>query len=220
MAQELCRHLQRCLKHDDVAKQLTLRDLHLACEQWAFDSLRELTEEMEMWKWDDALGNKWARVAMCSQRLNIPINMPEGIKEERRGTSWARATRELRRLRHRIEAVGGSKDQWEAVVWHMDKEQWNLLWSGEQAFWKAVPHLMAAGHRTAEALTEPRKLDTGRPYKIPQLMAAQEGERTQLMRILVSRGIEGSMRGRGGSPNGGLIWSTGGRRRWVAPDWE
>ena len=91
-----------------------------------------------MWKWDDALGNKWARVAMCSQRLNIPINMPEGIKEERRGTSWARATRELRRLRHRIEAVGGSKDQWEAGVWHMDKEQWNLLWTGEQAFWKAV----------------------------------------------------------------------------------
>ena len=42
-----------------------------------------------------------------------------------------------------------------------DKEQWNLLWTGEQAFWKAVPHLMAAGHRTAEALTEPRKLDTG-----------------------------------------------------------
>ena len=84
-----------------------------------------------MWKWDDALGNKWARVAMCSQRLNIPINMPEGIKEERRGTSWARATRELRRLRHRIEEVGGSKDQWEAGVWHMDKEQWNLLWTEE-----------------------------------------------------------------------------------------
>jgi len=54
--------------------------------------------------------------------------------------------------------------------------------TAEQASWKAVPHLMAAGHRTAEALTEPRKLDTGRPYKIPQLMAAQEGERNQLMR--------------------------------------
>jgi hypothetical protein len=76
-------------------------------------------------------------------------------------------------------------------VWHMDKEQWDLIWTGEQAFWKAVPHLMAAGHRTAEALTEPRKLDTGQPYKIPQLMAAQEGELTQLMRILVSRDIGG-----------------------------
>ena len=87
--------------------------------------------------------------------------------------------------------MGGSKDQWEAGVWHMDKQQWGLLWTGEQAFWKAVPHLLAAGHHTAEALTEPRKLSIGRSYKIPQLMAAQEGERTQTMRILLSRGIGG-----------------------------
>jgi hypothetical protein len=59
--------LQRCLKHKDVARQLTLRDLNLACEQWACNSLRELTEEMEMWKWDSAQDNKWARVAKCSQ---------------------------------------------------------------------------------------------------------------------------------------------------------
>ena len=32
--------------------------------------------------------------------------------------------------------------------------------------------------------------------------------------------LEGLTRGQGGSPNGGLIWSTGGRRRWAAPDWE
>jgi hypothetical protein len=73
----------------------------------------------------------------------------------------------------------------------MEKEQWDLLWTGEQAFWKAVPHLLAAGHHTAEELTEPRRPSTGRPYKIPRLMAAQEGERTQLMRILLSRGIGG-----------------------------
>jgi hypothetical protein len=57
--------------------------------------------------------------------LSIPVEMP-GAPEERRGTSWARATRELRRLRHRIEAVGGSQDQWEAGVWHMENEQWDL----------------------------------------------------------------------------------------------
>ncbi len=137
------------------------------------------------------LDNKWARVAQCSQLLIIPVEMPGDTKEERRGTSWARATRELSRLRHRIEAVGGSKDQWEAGVWHMDKEQWDLLWTGEQAFWKAVPHLLAAGYHTAEELTEPRRPSTGRPHKIPRLMAAQEGERTQIMRILLSRGIGG-----------------------------
>ena len=71
--------------------------------------------------------------------------MPGDALEERRVSSWARATRELRRLRHRIEAVGGSKDQWEAGVWHMEKDQWDLLGTGEQVFWKVVPHLLAAG---------------------------------------------------------------------------
>ncbi len=87
--------------------------------------------------------------------------------------------------------MGGSKDQWEAGVWHMDKEQWDLLWTGEQAFWKAVPHLLSAGYHTAEELTEPRRHGAGRPYKIPRLMAAQEGECTQTMRIILSRGIGG-----------------------------
>ena len=73
----------------------------------------------------------------------------------------------------------------------MDEEQWDLLWTGEQAFWKAVPHLLAAGYHTAEELTEPRRQGAGRPYKIPRLMAAQEGECTQTMRIILSRGIGG-----------------------------
>ena len=72
-------------------------------------------------------------------------------------------------------------------MWHMEKEQWDLLWTGEQAFWKAVPHLLAAGHHTAEELTEPRRSSTGQPYKIPRLMTAQEGERNKTM----SRGIGG-----------------------------
>ena len=170
-----------------------------------------------MWKWDSTLDNKCARVAKCSQLLSIPVEMP-GAPEERRGTSWARATRELRRLRHRIEAVGGSKDQWEAGVWHMEKEQWDLLWTGEQAFWKAVPHLLAAGHHTTEELTEPRRPSNGRPYKIPRLMATQEGERTQLMRILLSRGIGGIDDRTEDSPSGGLIWLTGGRCMSATPD--
>jgi hypothetical protein len=48
-------------------------------------------------------------------------------------------------------------------VWHMDKEQWHLLWTGEQAFSKVVPRLLAVGHCTAEEQTEPRKSSTGQP---------------------------------------------------------
>jgi hypothetical protein len=73
----------------------------------------------------------------------------------------------------------------------MDREQWDLLWTGEQAFWRAVPHLLAAGYHTVEELLDTRKQGTGRPYKIPRLMAAQEDERTQTMRLILSRGIRG-----------------------------
>jgi hypothetical protein len=69
----------------------------------------------------------------------------------------------------------------------MDKEQWNELWTGEQAFWQAV----AAGHGTMEGLTEPQTSSTGQPYHIPRLMAAQDGECTQTLRIVLSRGIAG-----------------------------
>jgi hypothetical protein len=102
----------------------------------------------------------------------------------------------------------------------MEKEQWDLLWTGEQAFWKAMPHLLAAGLHTAEELTEPRRPSTGRPYKIPRLMAAQEGERTQIMRILLSRGIGGINERTRGLTQQCSIWLTGGRRMSAAADWE
>ena len=37
-----------------------------------------------------------------------------------------------------------------------------------------MPHLLAAGHYAAEEVTEPRRLSTGQPYKIPLLMAARD----------------------------------------------
>jgi hypothetical protein len=63
--------------------------------------------------------------------------------------------------------------------------------SGEVRVGRGQHVILTAGHYTAEELTEPRRPSTGRQYKIPGLMAAQEGERTQLMRILLSRGIRG-----------------------------
>jgi hypothetical protein len=53
------------------------------------------------------------------QLLIIPVELAEDANEdkEQRGTSWASATRELRRLRHRIEAVGGSKDSGPVGGW-------------------------------------------------------------------------------------------------------
>jgi hypothetical protein len=79
--------VRSCRPH---ARQLTLRDLNLACEQWAFGSVHELREEMELRKWDLTLSNRWARVAKCMQLLNIPVELADDANEdkEHRGTSW------------------------------------------------------------------------------------------------------------------------------------
>ena len=179
MAQELCRHLQRSVKHDDVAKQIAQWDLDQTLETWACASLQDLQQEMGLWKWDQTLGTKWTRVAKCMQLLHMKIEWgpADAEREAVGGTSWAEATRELRRLRCRIEAMGGSKSSWEDGVWHMEKEQWKLLWDGEKAFWEAVPKLVAAGHVGVEGMAQSTSTGRAEVRKIPPLarVNAEEG---------------------------------------------
>ena len=73
MAQELCRHLQRSIKHDDVAKQIAQWDLDQTLEKWACASLHDLQQEMALWTWDQAAGTKWARAAKCMQLLGMQV---------------------------------------------------------------------------------------------------------------------------------------------------
>ena len=107
MAQELCRHLQRCIIHDDVAKQIARHDLDRTLTQWACASISDLRQEMGLWEWNQTLGTKWARAAKCMQLLDMKYNWEPARAdgEGMAGTSWAEATRELRRLRRRVEAL-------------------------------------------------------------------------------------------------------------------
>jgi hypothetical protein len=93
----------------------------------------------------------------------VPL-VHRGSKVFKTSSRRVSATRELGRLRRRIEPVGGSKDQWEAGVWHMDKEQWNLLWTGEQWVCGSLQE------RTEE--TELWKWEPmARPQRVPMLLA-------------------------------------------------
>jgi hypothetical protein len=40
----------RCLVHDDVAKSITIQELHRAKEEWMCNTLNELYAEMELWQ--------------------------------------------------------------------------------------------------------------------------------------------------------------------------
>ena len=56
----------------------------------------------------------------------------------------------------RVDAMGGSYQSWEEGVWHMDKEQWKLVWEGEDTFWSAVPKVLTAGYTTVERMAQSR----------------------------------------------------------------
>ena len=60
----------------------------------------------------------------------------------------------VRKLRRRIEVMGGDRSSWEDGVWNMQKEQWKLVWDGERAFWNVVPKLIAAGYARVEDMAQ------------------------------------------------------------------
>jgi len=194
MTQELCRHLQRCMKHDDVVQQLTQQELERAKQQWACNSLDDLQQEMEVWSWDQTLQNKWARASKCLQLLDMRVDWGEKANEDaQESTSWAEATRELRRLRCRLEAVGGKQFHWDTGTWHMERDQWNLVWEGEKRFWQIVPRLLERGLGSVqEAQQEAYGARGG--ASIPRLMRQDEnsGEHyKQFFRVLLPQRIPG-----------------------------
>ena len=48
MTQEMCRHLQRCLRHEDAAKYLTLLEFEQTKARWVCNSMSDLCDEMEL----------------------------------------------------------------------------------------------------------------------------------------------------------------------------
>jgi len=52
-------------------KQSMLAGLNRTLDEWLYDSFGELTEKIELWKWDDATGDSWSRLATALQQSNI-----------------------------------------------------------------------------------------------------------------------------------------------------
>ena len=80
----------------------------------------------------------------------------------------------------------------------MDKEQWKLVWEGEETFWAAVPKVLTAGYTTVERMAPSRWSEGNIVHKVPRLARVNEEEGTQTVRILFTRDIAGiSERARG-----------------------
>ena len=70
LTQELLLRADRCMRHEDVVKKILLVGLNRTLNEWSCESFAEPIEEMELWKWDDATGDFWSRLANALQHLS------------------------------------------------------------------------------------------------------------------------------------------------------
>jgi len=123
----------------------------------------ELIGETELWKWDDATGDFWSRLAKALQQSNISVTWAEQLDSRLASVhttgklSWAAATRCIRECKMRIERVGGSRLDTDSEVWGLDQTTWELMWAGEAAMRKSIPTLRQAGHKSISDLPRIQK---------------------------------------------------------------
>jgi len=79
LIQELLLHAERCMQHEDVSKKIMLAGLNRTLNECVCDSFVELIEEMELWKWDDATGDFWSRLANALRQSNISVTWAEQL---------------------------------------------------------------------------------------------------------------------------------------------
>ena len=115
LTHELLLHAERCKRHEDVSKKIMLAGLNHTLDEWLCDSFVELIEELELWKWDDATGDVWSRLAKALQQSNISVTWAEQLDSRLASVhttgklSWAAATRSIRECKMRMERIGGSR---------------------------------------------------------------------------------------------------------------
>ena len=146
LAQASLQHIERIRAQGGWQQEQLFKEMQAAIAQKACGSWQDLQEEMRLWKWDHIHTSKWLRTAKMLNMLDLSISWSrDGVGEEPLVISWAKATRELRWLRHKVEEVGGCKQLWNDQLWDLDREDWQLLWAGEEDFWKHVQAMVQAG---------------------------------------------------------------------------
>jgi len=119
-----------------------LAGLNRTLDEWLCDSFVGLIEEIKLWKWDDATGDFWSRLAKALQQSNISVTWAERLDNTLASVhttgklSWAAATRSIRECKMRIERIGGSRLGTDSEVWGLDQTTWELMWAGEVAMRK------------------------------------------------------------------------------------
>jgi len=82
---------------------------------------------MELWKWDDATGDFWSRLAKALHQSNISVSWAKQLYSRLASVhtteklSSAAATRSIREYKIRIERIGESHLDTDSEVWGLDQ---------------------------------------------------------------------------------------------------
>jgi len=114
------------MRHEGAVKKILLVGLNRTLDKWLCDSFAEMIQGIELWKWDDATGDFWSRLAKALQHSNISVTWTEQLDSKLASVhttgkmSWAAATRSIRECKMKIERIGGSRLDTDSEVWGLD----------------------------------------------------------------------------------------------------
>jgi hypothetical protein len=119
------------------------------------NTLNELYDEMDLWQWNEVHHNRWARALKASNQVGVrPMWYVDELEDEEKKLSWATATRSLRKLK-RESSEWGKREQPKEQAWRLeDAAQWELLFRGEEVFWKGAGAVRKAGYDSIFNLTQ------------------------------------------------------------------
>ncbi len=164
-----------------MAKSITIQELQRAKDEWMCNTLNELYDEMELWQLNEVQHNRWARALKASNQVGVrPMWYVDEPENGGKRLSWATATRSLRKLKARIIKVGGKREQPKEQAWRLeDAAQWELLFQGEEVFWKTAGAVRIAGHDSIFILTQ----DTAKAHNLAPLLTREGGSGTRKTKL-------------------------------------
>ena len=116
------RHIERALHHDDVARQIIIKEMESTLDLWMCTSCQDLVDEAALRSWEEARQNMFLRLTKSSHVCRMrALELPVGIfGETNEGISLMTVTRQLRRAAHRWREMSGD--------WQMESKQpsWDL----------------------------------------------------------------------------------------------
>ena len=116
------RHIERDLRHDDVMRQIIIKELQLALDAWMCLTWQDLEEETALRTWEETLHNIFLRMVKSGDvcKMGVP-ELPECVfGEVSEGITFMSVTRQLRRSALRWREMSGD--------WQRDPTQpsWDL----------------------------------------------------------------------------------------------